>query len=196
MISAGVIAFGLHSALVFAQSAAPVPANLQAPAGNTAFFKGRALGTQGYVCLPTASGFAWTFFAPQATVFVNVQAISGEKQHQILTHFLSPNPWEDSTPRATWQTSFDSSRVWGRSVASSTDADYVAPGAIPWLLLEVVGNEHGPAGGAALSEATFVQRLNTSGGIAPATGCSEAKNVGSITLAPYAADYVFFKAGQ
>ena len=66
---------------------------------------------------------------------------SGE---QIITHFLSPNPDEGDLPRATWQHSRDTSRIWGNVVASSSDPSFVRRGAIPWLLLEVVGAEPGP----------------------------------------------------
>jgi hypothetical protein len=49
------------------------------------------IGTQDYICLPSG----WTFFGPQATLF-------NERDEQIITHFLSPNPFEPGTPpRAT-----------------------------------------------------------------------------------------------
>ena len=47
----------------------PVPPNLEVPAGNQAFLEGHAIGTQNYICLPSGSGFAWTLFGPQATLF-------------------------------------------------------------------------------------------------------------------------------
>ena len=62
----------------------PVPVNIQVPAGNKAFLEGHAIGTQNYICLPSGSGFAWTFFGPQATLF-------NDDDKQIITHFLSPN---------------------------------------------------------------------------------------------------------
>src|SRR4029077_70258 len=96
----------------------PVPANvpmmLQVPHGNRAFREGDAIGTQDYICLPSG----WTFFGPQATLF-------NELDEQIITHFLSPNPFENGTPRVTWQDSEDTSKVWGMTVASVT----VDPGA-------------------------------------------------------------------
>ena len=48
----------------------PAPADVQVPAGNTAYLKGYAVGTQNYVCLPTDIGLAWKFYGPQATVFL------------------------------------------------------------------------------------------------------------------------------
>ena len=91
-----------------------VPVNLTVPDGFAPFLLGRAEGTQNYVCLPAAKGVAWAFFGPQATLFAD----SGG---QLTTHFLSANPAEDGTLRATWQDSHDTSRVWAMAVASATD---------------------------------------------------------------------------
>jgi hypothetical protein len=173
----------------------PVPPNLQVPAGNLAFLKGEAAGTQNYICLPSATGFSWTFFSPQATLFLTLKSFNGGIRQQIITHFLSPNPIEKGTPRATWQGSFDSSAVWARAIQSSTDPTFVADGAIPWLLLQSVGTQRGPTGGELLSDTTFIHRVNTAGGLAPTEGCSEAKDIGATRLVPYTADYFFYKGG-
>jgi hypothetical protein len=153
----------------------PVPHGLQVPAGNQAFLEGDAIGTQDYICLPSG----WTFFGPQATLF-------NEQDKQIITHFLSPNPFENGTPRVTWQDSEDTSKVWGMTIASTA----VDPHAIPWLLVKVVGAQDGPTGGDELSETTYIQRLNTAGGVAPSTPCT----VGMMALVPYTAEYFFYKA--
>jgi hypothetical protein len=162
-----------------------VPSNVQAPAGHKAFLEGHAVGTQNYICLPSAAGFAWSLFGPQATLF-------DDKDKQVITHFLSPNPLESGTPRATWQDSKDTSAVWALAIASSSDPLFVAPGAVPWLLLQVVGVQDGPKGDK-LSKTTFIQRLNTSGGVAPATGCAVSTDVGRREFVPYTADYFFYK---
>ena len=47
-----------------------VPANLEVPAGHEPFLLLGAEGTQNYVCLSSTGGFAWTFFGPQATLFL------------------------------------------------------------------------------------------------------------------------------
>jgi hypothetical protein len=167
----------------------PVPSNIQVPAGNKAFLQGHAVGTQDYICLPSASGFAWTFFGPQATLF-------DDKQKQVITHFLSPNPSEGGTARATWRHSRDTSTVWASATASSSDPAFVAPDAIPWLLLQVVGAQDGPTGGHKLTATTFIQRLNTSGGIVPATGCTSSTDVGKKAFVPYTADYFFYRAAE
>ncbi len=171
--------------------AAPaVPATLQVPAGNRPFLLGHATGTQNYICLPSGSGFNWTLVGPQATLF-------NDDDRQVITHFLSPNPDEGGLARATWQDSRDTSAVWARAIASSSDPDFVEAGAIPWLLLQVVGSEDGPDDGDRLTRATYLHRVNTAGGPAPATGCAQASDVGARAFAPYLADYIFYrKAGQ
>jgi hypothetical protein len=179
----------------------PVPDNIQVPEGNTAFLEGHAVGTQNYICLPCpnattpaemcpdASGFAWILFTPEATLF-------NDKDRQIITHFVSPNPDERDTPRVTWQHSRDTSTVWAMAIASSSDPNFVAPGAIPWLLLRVVGTEPGPTGGDRLTATTFIQRLNTAGGVAPSMGCASSTGVGARAFVPYTADYFFYKDAE
>lgn len=194
LLIAGGIAIGLGAAVQpgYAQTiTVPVPAELQVPAGHVAFLRAQATGTQNYICLPSGTGFAWRFVAPQATLFVAFPWVQGELRQQVTTHFLSPNPMEGGTARATWQSSFDTSSVWARAIVTSTDPNYVAQGAIPWLLLEVVGTQRGPAGGGALAQATYLHRVNTTGGLAPASGCTQA---GTTVFVPYTTDYVFYKA--
>ena len=169
-------------------SVPPIPSSIQAPAGK-AFLEGQAVGTQNYICLPVGTSFVWTLFGPQATLF-------NDKTRQIITHFLSPNPDEGGMARATWQDSRDTSSIWAMAIATTSDPAFVAPGAIPWLLLQVVGAEVGPTGGDRLSETTFIQRLNTAGGVAPATGCAQAVDVGRRALVTYTADYFFYKAAK
>ncbi len=163
-----------------------VPANLEVAAEFRPYLLTHAQGTQNYLCLPTATGVAWTFFGPQATLFDDALT-------QVTTHYLSANPQENGLPRATWRHSRDTSTVWAMAVESSTDAAYVAPGAIPWLKLQVVGAQFGPHWGNALTATTYIQRVNTSGGVAPATGCTSATDVGKRALVPYTTDYVFYR---
>lgn len=190
---AAIVFFGLSTTAVPAARAGdhvdppPVPGNLTVPEGNEAFLEGFAVGTQNYLCLPSATGVAWTLFGPQATLF-------DEDDEQITTHFLSPNPVESGTPRATWQHSRDTSSAWAMAIASSTDPAYVEAGAIPWLLLRVVGTQEGPEGGRKLARTTFIHRVDTSGGIAPATGCAETADLGKRALVPYTTTYIFYKA--
>lgn len=191
-----VVATGTASAWAqppFRVEVPPVPANLEVEDGHSMFFSTRAIGTQSYVCLPASTGVAWRFFAPEATLY---QTFKGQLRQQVGTHFLSPNPDEGGMPRPTWQDSDDTSRVWARLEEFSSDPAFVEPGAIPWFLLATVGTEEGPAGGSKLTPTVYIQRLNTSGGIAPQTGCALATDIGRIALVPYAADYFFYRADR
>lgn len=163
-----------------------VPANLEVPDGYHVDRIAYAAGTQNQICLPGASetGLVWSFLGPQATLFDRHGA-------QVATHYLSGNPEEDGTARPTWQHSRDTSAVWAKPVASSTDPEFVEAGAVPWLLLEVVGSVAGPEDGARLSETSYIQRIDTAGGLTPAGGCTP---LGAKKFVPYSAVYVFYRA--
>jgi hypothetical protein len=176
------------------------PDTIAVPAGNHAYLVGHAFGSQGYTCLPTATGgTAWNPTArPEATLFTDIFG----SQFQIITHFQSIN--ENPKPgvivplsgNATWQSSLDSSRVWMVKVngidAGSDPASCPNSGSIQCLLLQSVGNKKGPTGGNLLANTTFIQRLNTAGGAVPTTACT----VGQTQLVPYRADYFFFRADK
>ena len=177
------------------------PKDITPPAGHTSFLVGHARGTQGYVCLPTSDGAAsWTVTGarPEATLFADVFG----QDLEIVTHFLSPvtNPNKHAPNplpfgSATWQSVLDSSLVWAKktgNIAAGTDASCPNTGSIDCLLLQSIGSLKGPTGGTDLAKTTYIQRLNTDGGSAPATGCSVAGDVGKQTLVPYTADYYFF----
>jgi uncharacterized protein DUF3455 len=183
-------ALGMALAIVHANGAQaqtitppPVPDTIQVPAGNQAFLIGRGDGTQNYVCSPAKSigQVAWTLFTPQATLF-------NDDGGQLTSHFFSPNP-VDGIVRATWRDSQDTSTVWAKANAQVV----VNPDAIAWVLLEVVGREVGPTGGATLFGTTFIQRVNTVGGLAPAAGCDTPQDLGKKAFQPYTADYVFYR---
>lgn len=184
-------AFALSAWLqpAYAQELRPpaVPANLQVPAGNKLFLVGHATGTQNYICLPADGAVKFILFTPQATLF--------KEQKQLTTHYFSPNPFEGGTVRATWQHSKNSSIVWGKVADgnASSDPAYVAPGAIPWLLVTIVGAQAGSDDGDKLAATTYIQRINTAGGVAPATGCATPADVGNKAFVPYTTDYLFYK---
>ncbi|HEX6035751.1 MAG TPA: DUF3455 domain-containing protein, partial [Anaerolineales bacterium] len=176
----------------------PMPPDLEVPAGNKLFLVGHAIGTQNYVCLPSGTGVNFVLFTPEATLF-------DDEGEQIITHFFSPNPDEPNTNpkvvsdnliRAAWQDSRDTSTVWAKLAKpehSSTDSDFVAHNSIAWLKLTTAGVEDGPTGGDRLSNTSFIQRLNTRGGLAPSTGCASLADVGTTAFVPYRADYFFYK---
>ena len=167
-----------------------MPDNLKVKDGSKAFLVGHATGTQNYICLPSGTGFAYSLFTPEATLF-------NDHFKQLITHFFSvnPNPDDNGAIRATWQSSRDSSAIWAKVApdGASTDQAFVQRGAVAWLLLDVVGTQEGPSGGDTLTKTIHVQRLNTSGGVAPLTGCSVASDVGTKAFMPYTADYFFYR---
>ena len=178
-----------QSAHAHRPKAPEVPATIQVPAGQEPYFIGFAVGTQNYSCLPSAtapSGYAWTLFTPQALLL-------NRADRQVSTHFFSPNPAEGGIVRAAWQHSDDSSIVWGKAFPPSWDPAYVADGAIAWLLIEIKGSQEGPDGGDKFLQTTYIHRVNTTGGLAPATGCASAQDIGKSAFIPYAADYVFYR---
>lgn len=89
-------------------------------------------------------------------------------------------------------------RPFSMSHAEGTQNDpaFVAPGAIPWLLVSVVGAQEATHGRGMLAQAAFIQRVNTSGGMAPSTGCASPTDIGTMVLVPYTADYVFYRPAR
>jgi hypothetical protein len=168
----------------------PVPDRLQVTDGSEAFLIGHAFGTQDYVCAASGSGVAFVLTTPEAVLFDN-------PAHRVINHFFSPNPVEGGTIRATWQSTRNSSVFWGQGVAvatAATDPDFVAPDAIAWVTLSRAGVLEGSGTGDNLAVATFVQRVNTVGGLAPSTGCNSPADIGKKTaFVPYEADYVFYR---
>lgn len=132
------------------------------PAGNKLFLVAHAVGVQIYTC--TATG--WTLAGPRADLY-------GDSGKLVATHFAGP----------TWQAN-DGSSVVGRAITKVT----VDPTAIPWLLVERVSTAAGA--GDRFTDTTYIQRLNTTGGLAPAGACAP----GATVEIPYTADYAFWKA--
>jgi hypothetical protein len=146
--------------------AAQVPQPLQPPANEQLLFQVHAKGDQVYTCRPDAAQFAWTLKAPDAQLLDKDGKPFGK-------HFAGPS-WEAT----------DGSRVTGKAVANAPSPD---ANSIPWLLVNVVSHD----GTGVLSRATTIQRLNTKGGKAPASGC-DASHVGQELRVPYSADYLFY----
>jgi hypothetical protein len=146
-----------------------IPAPLRVPSGNAVLLRGLAVGVQIYDCRATQSGHQWVFRAPEAGLFHgNVQLIA--------THYAGP----------TWQ-ALDGSRVVGTLVASSTAPN---PQSIPWLLLQAASHE----GTGTLSGVTYIQRVQTGGGVAPAADRCSANQVGDEARVEYIAVYYFYVA--
>jgi hypothetical protein len=161
-----------HADATLAPPSVPAAAAVQVSAGHVPFLLGHAIGTQNYICQiasTSATGYAWTFVAPSATLV-------DDKGQPIITHFAGP----------TWQAN-DGSTVMGARVEGAT----VSTSAIPWLLLGATAKAPGETGDQ-LTATTFIQRVNTTGGLAPESGC-DATTVGAGANVLYTSDYYFYK---
>jgi len=138
------------------------------PAGSRSAFQADAKGVQIYACRVDGADAKWVLSAPEAELFDAAGKLA-------IKHYAGP----------TWE-SVDGSRV----TASKLSEQAHEPGAIPWLLLRA--NEH--AGQGALTSVTFIQRKDTQGGLAPASGC-DAAHGGDVARVPYSAVYVFYVPG-
>lgn len=167
---AAVIAFA--AAAGAAQAAEPgIPTDIQVPEGNKLFLEAHASGVQIYQCLTTAGGFAWSAATPRADLY-------GDNGKLVATHYAGP----------TWEAR-DGSTVVGRRDAGVT----VDPTAIPWLRLSAASTSAG-AGGERLAHTTYIQRVRTTGGLAPAAADCNAATAGTRQEIAYTADYRFWKA--
>lgn len=149
-----------------AEQSTELPAQLRAADGERLAMTLSARGVQVYECRAVKGSpyaYEWAFVAPDAELFDGQGAHAGK-------HFAGPR-WEAP----------DGSRVAGTVMAK---ADASEAGAIPWLLL--TAKSDGPEG--VLSKVSSVQRVNTSGGAAPTTGCAEA-TAGTMSRVSYTADY-------
>jgi len=147
-----------------------VPTEVQIPAGNKLFLVAHAVGAQIYSCNPVAGGYTWGLVAPRANLY-------GDNGKLIATHFGGP----------TWQ-ALDGSYVIGKRIDGAT----VDPNAIQWLKLQATSAASG-SDGSRLAGTTWIQRIATTGGLAPAAAECNAGAVGTIREIPYTADYTFWK---
>ena len=149
-----------------AAGAQQVPEALQVPANEQLVVQVHAKGEQIYSCKVDGTQAGWTLKGPEAQLFDKDGKAFGK-------HFAGPS-WEAS----------DGSTVVGKAAANapSPEAD-----SIPWLLVKVVSR----SGEGVLARVTSIQRINTKGGKAPASGC-DAGHAGREVRVAYSADYLFF----
>ena len=149
-------------------AAQTIPPSLAVPNGQFTAFQVEAQGIQIYACQATAddpTAFEWAFRAPEA----DLRNLDGEL---IGRHYAGP----------TWE-GLDGSLVVGMARASADSPD---PTAIPWLLLEARSHD----GAGLFSSVSYVQRIDTHEGRAPAQGCG-ASTLGQEARVPYTAVYAF-----
>ncbi|MDB5833477.1 MAG: hypothetical protein JWR14_3307 [Caballeronia sp.] len=106
-------------------------------------------------------------------MFKNPQATLYDTSGQALIRHSAGPSWEAN----------DGSRIVGHVIAQ-TPSDTAA--SVPQLLLET----RSTAASGMLSVIRYVQRVNTVGGVMPASPCSTEHEIGS---SPYIANYIFYK---
>jgi hypothetical protein len=151
------------------QGALPTP--VQVPAGNRVVMETVGMGQITYECrvkAAMAGEYEWFFVGPDAKLMDR----SGK---QVGRYYGPPATWEN----------MDGSKVTATQVA-------VAPamaGSIPYQLVKA-----NPAmGNGMMTGTTYIQRVATRGGVAPAMACG-ASNLGARQVVQYQADYLFYRA--
>ena len=159
------IALGLAAGCV---TSTPIPGSLDPGAGASLAMVLPASGVQIYECRRKADtdSFEWAFVAPEAELF-------DARGRQVGVHGAGPH----------W-TAADGSRVTAKLIAKADAPDGAA---IPWLLLEA--KDAGQPG--TFSRVTRIQRINTTGGMAPSKPCL-GPLLGRQIGVHYTADYRFF----
>ena len=168
-VAAALFAAGAPSAMAqaaFDQSM--LPDAVKVPAGNKVAMETVGVGEITYECREKANlagAHEWVFVAPVATLY-------GADRKVVGKYYAGP----------TWEAA-DGSKVTGKQVA-------VAPAMAGSIPLQLVKAE--PAMGmGAMQGVSYIQRLNTEGGVAPAAAC-DAATKGQRQQVAYEADYVFY----
>jgi hypothetical protein len=161
-------------ALAACESMAPVtapdvPAAVVVPAGNKPVMVLTGAGLLTYECRPKAGAageFEWAFVGPDATLT--------DKTGNRMGKYYGGPTWEHG----------DGSKVTGKQLA-------VSPGATGSIPLQLVQVNPGATGQGKFTNVTYIQRVNTVGGVAPKDPCN-AGAASSKKTVPYSADYVFY----
>ena len=147
---------------------AALPEPVRVPAGQKLMMSTTGVGEITYECREKkdmAGAHEWAFVTPVATLY------SGDRK-AVGKYYGGP----------TWEAN-DGSKVTGKQLAVAP----AAPGNIPLQLVKT-----DPAMGAgAMTGVSYIQRLNTKGGVAPAMAC-DAMSKGKRQQVAYEADYVFY----
>lgn len=147
-----------------------LPEAVRVPAGQTLKMLTTGVGEITYECREKkdmAGQHEWVFVAPVATLY-------GADKSTVGKYYGGP----------TWEAA-DGSKVSGKQLAVAP----AGPGNIPLQLVKT-----DPAMGAgAMQGLSYIQRLNTRGGVAPAMTCDAAAK-GQRQQVKYAADYAFYGA--
>jgi hypothetical protein len=171
VIMLGVVALG-HASVTLAFAASDdlptfpqLPAGceqLAVPEGSILAYHVYAIGVQIY----RWNGSAWAFVGPDATLYA-----ASNYRGQVGSHYVGP----------TWESNSGSVVVGSSPVPCTPD-----PTAIPWLKLTAASS----SGPGIFEGVTFIQRINTVGGLRPTTPGTTA---GEEARVPYTTEYYFYK---
>lgn len=146
-----------------------VPAAVKVPDGHTVSLETVGVGEITYECQAKANmpeKMEWVFIGPKA-------ALNDRSGKQVGSYYGPPATWEAA----------DGSMITGTQVAVAPAGD----GNIPYQLVQA-----NPADGdGAMKGVSYIQRVATKGGVAPAATC-EAANKGERQVVEYQADYLFW----
>lgn len=174
LITATTVFASFAPTLALANYQVQVPDNLKVSNQQVMLFDIYAEGVQIYTCKSkknVANQYEWVLKAPEAIL------LSSKDKTPLGKHYAGP----------TWEAK-DGSKVVGE-VKSRADAP--SKNTIPWLLLSAKLH----AGNGVFSKVNYIQRVNTSGGKAPASGC-DANNVNAEARVNYTASYYFYGSGR
>ena len=166
LLPAAIVAAAAAASLVQVAQAGPPPPSVPGPIQVLDGSKVFLIGHAVGVQIYSCNGTAWSFVAPRANLF-------DDHGKLIITHFGGP----------TWQAK-DGSMVVGHAEASVTP-DLTA---IPWVRLSAASTTPGRLG-----NTTNIQRIATTGGLAPPAADCNATTAGTVAEVPYTADYYFWK---
>jgi len=150
---------------------AALPEPVRVPAGQKLVMATSGVGEITYECREKkdmAGQHEWAFVAPVATLY-------GADRKAVGKYYAGP----------TWEAN-DGSKVTGKQVAVAA----AAAGSIPLQLVKAEP-PMAPTGAGAMTGISYIQRLNTKGGVAPAIAC-DAASKGKRQQVAYEADYVFY----
>ncbi len=147
---------------------AALPEAVRVPVGQKMMMTSKGVGELTYECRAKkdmAAEFEWAFVGP-------VASLMNADGKAVGKYYAGP----------TWE-AVDGSKVSGKQVAVSP----AAAGNIPLQLVKADPS----IGVGAMNGVSYIQRVNTKGGVAPATRC-DASMVSKRMTVPYEADYVFY----
>ena len=172
-----IVVLGLTAATLAACAATPmaapdVPAAIAVPSGHSMAMMAMGAGDLAYECRAKANAAGvheWAFVGPDAVLYDSASKPVGK-------YYGGP----------TWESN-DGSKVTGKQLA-------VAPGASGSIPLQLV-QANPSTGKGSMQGVTYIQRINTQGGVAPTDACNAA-SLGQKRTVKYKADYVFYKAAE